>query len=50
VLVFYALEDRSPWIILALAGSCGLGSRYRFLQGAGPFGLVEAARPLGASK
>ncbi len=42
MLVFYAVEARSPWFILAFAASCGLGSIYGFLQGAWPFGLVEA--------
>jgi hypothetical protein len=42
MLVFYALEKRSPWFILAFAGACALGSLYGFLQGAWPFGLVEA--------
>ena len=42
MLLFYALENRSPWFILAFAGSCVLGSAYGFLQGAWPFGLVEA--------
>jgi hypothetical protein len=42
MLVFYALEDRSPRFILAFAGACALGSIYGFLQGAWPFGLVEA--------
>ena len=42
VLVFYALEDRSHWYILAFAGACALGSAYGFLQGAWPFGVVEA--------
>lgn len=42
MLIFYALEARSPWYILAFAGACGLGSIYGFLQGAWPFGLVEA--------
>jgi len=42
MLVFYALEDRSPWFILAFAGACALGSLYGFLQGAWPFGVVEA--------
>lgn len=42
MLVFYALEKRSRWFILAFAGSCILGSAYGFLQGAWPFGLVEA--------
>jgi hypothetical protein len=39
--IFYALENRSPWFILAFAFSCALGSLYGFLQGAWPFGLVE---------
>jgi hypothetical protein len=42
MLVCYALEDRSQWFILAFAGACVLGSVYGFLQGAWPFGLVEA--------
>jgi hypothetical protein len=42
MLVFYALEDRSPRFILAFAGACALGSIYGFLQGAWPFGVVEA--------
>jgi len=42
MLVTYALEKRSHWFILAFAGSCVLGSAYGFLQGAWPFGLVEA--------
>ena len=42
MVVCYALEDRSSWFILAFAGACALGSVYGFLQGAWPFGLVEA--------
>ena len=42
MLVCYALEERSPWFILAFAAACALGSAYGFLQGAWPFGLVEA--------
>jgi hypothetical protein len=42
MLVCYALEDRSPWFVLAFAGACALGSAYGFLQGAWPFGVVEA--------
>jgi len=42
MLVFYALEKRSRWYTLAFAGACVLGSVYGFLQGAWPFGLVEA--------
>jgi hypothetical protein len=41
MLICYALEDRSPWFVLAFAFSCALGSIYGFLQGAWPFGLVE---------
>jgi hypothetical protein len=42
MLVTYELEGRSPWFILAFAAACALGSIYGFLQGAWPFGLVEA--------
>jgi len=41
MVVFYALEQRSPVFILAFAGACLLGSIYGFLQGAWPFGAVE---------
>ena len=41
MLLFYALEARSPWFVLLFAGACALGSAYGFLQGAWPFGLVE---------
>jgi hypothetical protein len=41
MLIFYSLESRSRWFILAFAGSCVLGSIYGFLQGAWPFGVVE---------
>ncbi len=42
MLATYALERRSRWYILGFAAACGLGSIYGFLQGAWPFGLVEA--------
>jgi hypothetical protein len=42
MLVTYALEERSAWFILAFALACALGSVYGFLQGAWPFGVVEA--------
>jgi hypothetical protein len=42
MLVFYALEARSAWSTLLFAVACSLGSAYGFLQGAWPFGLVEA--------
>lgn len=41
MLLFYALEHRSRWFVLAFAGACVLASIYGFLQGAWPFGLVE---------
>jgi hypothetical protein len=41
MLLFYALEDRSPFFVLAFAAACVLASAYGFLQGAWPFGLVE---------
>jgi len=42
MVVCYALEDRSHWFVLGFAFACVLGSVYGFLQGAWPFGLVEA--------
>ena len=43
MLVCYACEQRHRGFILAFAGACVLGSVYGFfLQGAWPFGLVEA--------
>jgi len=42
MLITYALEKRHPLFILAFAGACALGSVYGFLQGAWPFGIVEA--------
>jgi presenilin-like A22 family membrane protease len=42
MLICYALEKRSHWYILAFAAACGLASIYGFLQGAWPFGIVEA--------
>jgi hypothetical protein len=50
MLVCYALERRSPWWTLAFAGACLLGSAYGFLQGAWPFGLVEAVWALVAAR
>ena len=42
MLVCYHYEEKSPWFILAFAAACAMGSAYGFLQGAWPFGLVEA--------
>ncbi|MBZ5554014.1 MAG: hypothetical protein LAO21_14940 [Acidobacteriia bacterium] len=50
MLVCYALEHRSRWFILSFAVACALGSVYGFLQGAWPFGLVEAVWSLVAAR
>jgi hypothetical protein len=50
MLFTYAMEDRSPWYILAFAVACVMGSVYGFLQGAWPFGLVEAVWSIVALK
>jgi len=42
MVVCYALEKRHPLFVLLFAISCVLASIYGFLQGAWPFGLVEA--------
>lgn len=42
MLVCYALEDRSRWFVLAFAAAGVLASIYGFVQGAWPFGVVEA--------
>lgn len=42
MLVCYALEDRHPRFVFGFAVACALGSIYGFLQGAWPFGVVEA--------
>jgi hypothetical protein len=42
MLLFYALEDRSPWFVFAFAIACALASIYGFMQGAWPFGVIEA--------
>jgi hypothetical protein len=41
MLICYALENLSHWLVLAFAASCVLASAYGFLQGAWPFGIVE---------
>jgi hypothetical protein len=41
MLLCYAFEDRSRWLILGFSLACVLASIYGFLQGAWPFGLVE---------
>jgi hypothetical protein len=41
MLLFYALEARSGWFVLAFAAACVASSAYGFMQGAWPFGVVE---------
>jgi hypothetical protein len=41
MLLFYALEARSAWFVVAFAVACVASSAYGFLQGAWPFGVVE---------
>lgn len=50
MLVFYAFEDESHWCVLGFAVCCALSSVYGFLQGAWPFGVVEAIWTLIALK
>ena len=50
MLICYALEERSAMFMLAFAAACGLGSVYGFLQGAWPFGLIEAIWALVAAR
>jgi hypothetical protein len=42
MLLCYTLEQRSPAYVLAFALACAASSVYGFLQGAWPFGVVEA--------
>jgi 4-amino-4-deoxy-L-arabinose transferase-like glycosyltransferase len=42
MMVCYALEQHSHWYTLGFSLACGLGSIYGFMQGAWPFGVVEA--------
>lgn len=42
MLIFYAFEHRARAFILCFATACIASSVYGFLQGAWPFGIVEA--------
>jgi len=50
MLVCYALEQRSHWFVLGFAAACVLASTYGFLQGAWPFGVIEAIWALVAAR
>jgi hypothetical protein len=41
MMLFYALESRSPHFVFAFAIASLAASAYGFLQGAWPFGVVE---------
>jgi hypothetical protein len=46
MLVFYALEKRSPWFILAFAGACPLGPRLTgFFKALGRSGWSRPSGP-----
>jgi hypothetical protein len=42
MLGFYALEDRSPYFLVAFAVACWAAALYGWLAGAWPFAVVEA--------
>jgi len=42
MLLCYALERRSPWFTFGMGLACVAASAYGFLQGAWPFGVLEA--------
>jgi len=41
MLVFYALEARSPAFVVAFAIACWLSALYGWLAGAWPFAVIE---------
>lgn len=42
MMVFYAVESRSPWFTFAFGLACVGSSLYGWLSGTWPFGVVEA--------
>ena len=42
MLFSYALEDRSPYFVLAFAVACWAAAAYAWLAGTWPFTLIEA--------
>ena len=49
MLLFYTLEEKSPWFVMAFSGACGLASVYGFLQGAWPFGCSRPGAAAGTA-
>lgn len=41
MLLFYALEERSPWFVVAFALACWASALYAWFAGAWPFTAVE---------
>jgi hypothetical protein len=41
MLVFYAIEERSPWAILGFALACWSSALYAWLAGVWPFMVIE---------
>ena len=41
MLVFYALEERTPYFLLAFAVACWAAALYAWLAGTWPFALIE---------
>lgn len=41
MLIFYSLEKRSRWFILAFSITCLLAAVYAYFQGSWPFMLIE---------
>jgi hypothetical protein len=50
MMLCYALEHRHPSYTLGFSIACAFGSAYGFLQGAWPFGIVEAVWSLVAGR
>lgn len=50
MLICYALESRAAAFVLAFAVACVASSAYGFMQGAWPFGVVEAVWALVAMR
>lgn len=41
MMIFYALESRSPWFTFVFALACLGSASYGFMAGTWPFGVVE---------
>jgi hypothetical protein len=42
MLITYALEERSPWFVVAFAAACAASALYGLLIQAWPFAAIEA--------